>query len=104
MTKTITYDDYLRLIGLLTIAQDHRTMLSAIEHSACALLGVDSESGGHVSDCIWGENYSPSELLRRLGIPAPTPPASSSPPAEVDRQMANVKQFIGRARETFPEE
>jgi hypothetical protein len=30
MTRTIGYDDYLRLCGLLTLAADHRTALEAI--------------------------------------------------------------------------
>jgi hypothetical protein len=101
MTKTLTYEDYLRLTGLLALAADHRRMLQAIERSACAITGQEVEDGGHTSDAIWCDAYTPERLLRLLGIPVP-PPTDSL--ADVDRTMGNAMRLIGRARELFPEE
>lgn len=103
MTTTLTYDDYLRLTGLLTLAADYRKMLDAIEQSACAITGQTPLAGGHTSDAIWVDGYTPQRLLELLGIPVPTPPAPTL--AEiVDRQMGNAMRMIGRARELFPED
>lgn len=74
--KTITYDDYLRLLGLLTLAESHRKALEAIERAAWALLDstpqgdVESERrGSHISDEIWGGYHrGVAELLRVLEI------------------------------------
>lgn len=53
--KTITYDNYLRLLGLLTLAADHRREMEAIERSACAITGEEPGSGGHTGEAVWGE-------------------------------------------------
>lgn len=98
----MTYDDYIRLTGLLTLAADHRRMLSAIERSACAITGQEIEAGGHTSDAVWVEDITPQRLLELLGIPVPAMPASTL--ADVDRQVAGAMRLIGRARELFPEE
>jgi len=95
MTKTMTYDDYLRLVGLLKLAADHRKVLEWIERSACALTG--EEKDGHTSDTIWGQDYSPEKLLELLGIavPAPTTPEESS--RQAAHAMRIVKQFDDRS-------
>lgn len=67
MNKTISHNDYLQLLGLLKLAEDHRKALKDIERSALAILG-DNE-GGHASDVVWGGYpYSPAKLLELLGI------------------------------------
>lgn len=48
----IPHDTFLRLLGLLTLAADHRKALEDIERSACKLLG--QAPGGHVGDEVWG--------------------------------------------------
>jgi hypothetical protein len=101
VTKTLTYDDYLRLCGLLTLAADHRRMLQAIERSACAITGQAIEDGGHTSDAIWGEGYSPERLMELLGIPVPTPMATL---AEADQTIGKAMRIVGRVKELFPEE
>jgi hypothetical protein len=100
MIKTITYDDYLRLIGLLTLAADHRRMLDAIEHSALRITG--EEPNGHTSDCVWGQDYSAQRLLELLDIAAPTLPATT--PEDAAGQTAHAMRIVGRARELLPEE
>lgn len=68
MAKTISYDDYLRLVGLLTLAADHRKALGDIERSACALTGQTPGAGGHTSDEIWGQERGVQGLLEVLDI------------------------------------
>lgn len=97
----LTYDDYLRLTGLLTLAADYRKMLDAIEQSACAITGQTPLAGGHTSDAVWVDGYSADRLLQLLGIPVPAPPTT---PAEVERTTAGAMRVIGRARELFPED
>lgn len=99
----MTYDNYLRLIGLLTLAADHRKMMQALERSACAITGDDVD-GGHTADAIWGDTHDAASLLRVLGIPVPTVPPPTTTPAEVEQQMGNALRMIGRAKELFPEE
>jgi hypothetical protein len=74
--KTISYDDYLRLVGLLALAADHRRMLEAIERSACTITGDEPAEGGHTGDAIWGgSDHTPARLLELLGIAVPELPA-----------------------------
>ena len=89
MTKTknttISYDDYLRLVGLLTLAKDHNRALADIRHSALAITGeyddieVQGEYYGHTSDAVYDDNSNDANaLLRKLGITVDSPPASAS--------------------------
>jgi hypothetical protein len=67
MDKTISHNDYLRLLGLLKLAEDHCKALEDIERSAIALLG--DEKGGHTGDTVWGGiKRTADELLKLLGI------------------------------------
>jgi hypothetical protein len=68
MKQTITYDDYLRLCGLLKLAADHRHELELIDRTACALFGI--ATGSLVSDEVWaGSPHGDAEpLLAVLGI------------------------------------
>lgn len=105
MTKIITYDDYLRLCGLLALAADHRKMLEAIDRSACAITGQNPEDGGHTSDTIWGQGYSPQRLLELLDIPVPTPPPATTTPEDAARAAAGAMRIVKRfPGELFPEE
>lgn len=71
--KGMSYDDYLRLVGLLTLAADHRKSMEAIERSAMALVG-ETETGGHVGDAVWGNAHDAASLVCVLGITVdPTP-------------------------------
>lgn len=65
--RRLTYDQYLRLVGLLALATDHRKALDDIERSARALLG--DEPAGHTSDVVWGGLDTDAwGLLTRLNI------------------------------------
>jgi hypothetical protein len=89
----MTYDDYLRLVGLLKLAADHRKVLEWIERSACALTG--EEKDGHTSDIVMGGyDRTAAQLLELLGIAVPTP---ATTPEDAARQAAGAmriaKQF-----------
>lgn len=102
--KTISYDDYLRLAGLLALADDHRRMLQAIERSACAISGDDPERGGHTSDAIWSQGYSAQRLLELMGIAVPIPPPTITTPEDAARQAAGAMRIVKRfPGELFPE-
>lgn len=64
--QVISYDDYLRLLGLLTIAADHRRALEAITRSAAAITAEDGLAG-HADEAVWN-GLSVDDLLKRLGI------------------------------------
>lgn len=64
--RTISYDDYLRFLGLVTLAQGHVQALRDIERSALQLL--EDEELGHVSDLIWGGDRTPDQVLQLLEI------------------------------------
>ena len=81
-TKTsISYDDYLRLVGLLTLARDHNRTLNDIRHSALAITGeyddndATGEYYGHTGDTVYDDTGGNADaLLRKLGVsvdPAP---------------------------------
>lgn len=72
--QVISHDDYVRLVGLLTLATGYRQQLEAVERSACALVG--EELGGHISDVVWGGHaISVAHLLDLLGLAVAPPPA-----------------------------
>ena len=65
--KRISYSTYLQLVGLLTLAADHRKALSQIERSALTLLG--EPASGHVADEVWGGSERGADgLLFALGM------------------------------------
>lgn len=67
--RTISYDDYLRLVGLLTLAADHRRVLRGIERAACGITGDADDAGSHTGDTVWGGSRDTADgLLAVLGI------------------------------------
>lgn len=52
MKRTITENQRLQLIGLLTLAEHHNAMLKQIERAACAITG--ESDGGHTGDAVYG--------------------------------------------------
>ena len=75
MISKINKDQYLQLVGLMTLAASNMARLKDIESSIRALLDVnpkDEDVSGigdpdHIGDSIYSE-YSPDELLKKLGI------------------------------------
>lgn len=69
--KTITENDYLRIVGLLTLARDHNDKLADIARSVAGIVGEDFEEaaigGNHSGDAVYGD-YPAAELLRKLEI------------------------------------
>lgn len=63
----ISRNDYLRLVGLLTLASSHNRALQQIEKAAIEITG-EFETGGHSGDEIWGFDQDADALLSRLGI------------------------------------
>lgn len=59
--RTISADDRLKYLGLMTLASEHKHKADEFERAACALVGV--EIGGAVSDAIWG-SMGPGALPR----------------------------------------
>lgn len=73
MKRAINYDHYLRLCGLLALAEDRRRELKQIERSARRIVG--EEEGGHVVDAVWGGyEMNAAQLLAKLDIPVPSAP------------------------------
>lgn len=66
-TKTISRSDYLKLVGVLTLAQSHNKALKDLEKIAAELVGEEHEYGGLSSDAVYGERDADS-LLGGLNI------------------------------------
>ena len=75
MLKTINDDQYLQVVGLLTLAKTNMKRLREIEASLFDVLrvvGADADvpgvgSSDHIGDALYSD-YSPTELLGKLGI------------------------------------
>jgi hypothetical protein len=66
---SITTNERLQLIGLLTLAQHHERLLRGLEAAACEITGEEANSGGHTGDAIYsGAHADADDLLRKLGI------------------------------------
>lgn len=66
--KTISKEDHMKLIGLLTVAAQHQSALEAIERAACEITGDEPQSGGHTGDAVYA-GYGPqniSDVAHRL--------------------------------------
>lgn len=77
----ISHEDYLKLIGLLALAEDHNRALHQIEMAAAKITGEFEKSEsrrpgdfGHTSDAILEEPPDAAGLLNRLGIQVEPPP------------------------------
>lgn len=67
MKKRITQDEYLKLLGLLTLASDWNRRLSDVRDSATLLLEVGDDEHGHLSDAIYSDTDI-TTLLSRLEV------------------------------------
>lgn len=78
--KSITYDDYLKLTGLLLLAREHKAMLDRFRDAMLTITGETADFT-HTCDAVW-ESYSAAELLGKLGIPVPQAPEPVTASAE----------------------
>jgi hypothetical protein len=93
MSKTISQDNYLRLVGLLTLAADHRKGLEDINRSACALTG--EAPGYHTTDTIWGGyQHSVDDLLHLLEITVEQPSTTPEQAGEQTKQAMEIAERI----------
>ena len=67
--RLISQNDYLKLIGLLSLGEHHQDRVRDIERCVAELLREPDDNGyfGHVSDSVV-EGYSATKLLRLLQI------------------------------------
>lgn len=77
--KSISPNERLQLIGLLTLARRHNAALVDLRSAALAITGEQDGDGvpddcGHTSDAIYSD-YDADDLLRRLEIAVEEPPA-----------------------------
>lgn len=65
MKSTITKNEYLQLVGLLTLAKKHNQVLRDISQSAALITG--DEEHGHTDDAIYCD-YPVEDLLKLAKI------------------------------------
>ncbi len=63
--KTITKNQYLQLVGLMTLGRKHNEMCREIEKAACEITGEDV--AGHTVDMMYGDREL-DEGLKLLGV------------------------------------
>jgi len=68
MSKTISREDYYKIVGLLTIAEQHLKVLTSVERALDAITGEGKfNRGGHCGDATYGQRDA-DDLLRVLHI------------------------------------
>jgi hypothetical protein len=65
--KTITRNEYLKMVGLLGLAGHHNRALRDIVKALREITGEEEEVGGHTDDAVWGDEDA-EYLLTRLQI------------------------------------
>lgn len=86
--KTISHDDYLKALGLFTLACEGADQATLFENAIGKLLGIDPPyySGGHISDALYvGLGRKPvdfKELLRREGFEVEAATLKTEGPSE----------------------
>lgn len=68
--KYIKKDDYLKLMGLLSMVDDHMKTLVDLEKAILSIVGGEFNDGGHVGDAIYGFDAprKAKDLLERMNI------------------------------------
>lgn len=72
--KTITHNQYLQLVGLMTVCEKYNAMCTATLKAAAEIIGEDEH--GHTSDILFGSRPL-DEGLKLMGIDVL--PASPTP-------------------------
>lgn len=69
MKKTITENERLQLIGLMTLAKQHYEIVRNCERAMANLVGSEYEYEDNLSDQIYGsETYDVDEALKNIDI------------------------------------
>lgn len=63
---TISQNEYLQLIGLLTLAKSHVDTQNQIAAAVAELIGQEGDRG-HAQDAVWSP-YTADELLEKMEI------------------------------------
>lgn len=97
--KTITYDSYLRFLGLATLMADHDRATKNIEHAAASLLKLAVEDEPdfyrtHAYDALHG-NRDPRAALRLMGIEVEPEEKKTFEKGDVVRVRAAAGQPVG---------
>ena len=68
--KEIRKSQYLMVVGLFALAENHYKSLLEIEKSIAEILGEKEEFGsyGHISDSIWGGERNVDDILKKMDI------------------------------------
>jgi len=67
MKKTITQNEKLQLVGLLTLGIQHQEIVGRVEDAMAKLTGT--EVGGHLGDALYqGGRFDIDELLENEGV------------------------------------
>lgn len=67
MSKSITENQKLQLVGLLTLGIQHQKIVTQVEESIAEL--TDTEVGGHLSDALYGsDKFDVDKLLELEGV------------------------------------
>lgn len=68
MSKTITKEQRLQLIGLHALAMKHNAALADILEAAAEITGEAEYEVGHTSDLIYSNHRTPDQVLKLLGV------------------------------------
>ncbi len=70
MKAIISKEEYLQLIGLLTLARQHKKMVDDLEKAMKEITGEDNDFSAMSGDYIWeaGRGESVKDLLKDLKI------------------------------------
>lgn len=72
--KQISYDAYLKFIGICALAEEYNRQSEKLVKLAGALLEIEPDEWdgyGHLSDEFYGTSINPDEVLNKLKIKIP---------------------------------
>ena len=68
MKKVITQSEKMQLLGLLTLAREHRKIVVLAERASADILEHEDEYLDHYSDAIWDDSISLDNVLKNMKI------------------------------------
>lgn len=67
MKKTISSNERLQIIGLVTLARSHAKMIAEIGITLCKTLKIEGDYADKLSDCFWDEENIDA-VIKKMGI------------------------------------